>query len=196
MNGTYEMRWGLMYSSTFTAQSGDSYNRQANITNARGTTVTQTVEGHLGRYPWVDLWDNRITKRFKIGDRNAFEASGDLYNTANVNTVTSIGTNSSSSSYLKPTAIISPRIFKPGLKWKFMFPLRSGTIQSGAGAMSASVRRQFQIPERRILNSDTLGEQPTDFRGKSKSEAGAVSSRFALNNVICPMTDRGFTFVL
>lgn len=119
VNGTYQLPFGVMYASTLTAQSGDWYNRTAQVTNALGTTVIQTVEGQFFRRDVVTLWDNRIAKRFKIREGNTFEVSGDLYNTLNTNAVTNMSTNSSSSAYLKPTEIIPARIFKLGLKWKF-----------------------------------------------------------------------------
>ncbi len=119
MNGTYQFPLGLLYASTLTTQSGDWYNRTAQVKNALGTTVTQTMEGEFMRADRVTLWDNRIGKRFKTSEKTTFEVSGDIYNTLNTNAVTSMSTNSSSSAYLKPTAIIPARIAKIGLKWKF-----------------------------------------------------------------------------
>jgi len=119
MNGTYDFPLGFKYASTFTAQTGDWYSRTAQVVNALNTTVTQTVEGHFGRYDWVKLWDQRVTKSFKFGDRQTLELSWDLFNSMNTNTVTSQTVNSSSSTYLIPSAIISPRIYQWGFKYKF-----------------------------------------------------------------------------
>jgi len=119
MSGTYDLPFGLLYGATLTSQSGDWYTRTAQVANALGTTLTQTVEGQFFRRDRVTLWDNRISKRFKVAENQTFEVGGDLYNTLNTNAVTSMSTNSSSSAYLKPTDIIPARIFKLGLKWKF-----------------------------------------------------------------------------
>jgi hypothetical protein len=119
MSGTYELPLGLMYGSTLTTQSGDWFNRQAQVTNALNSNVNQTVEGQFFRRDRVTLWDNRVAKRFRLREGSSLEVGGDLYNTLNSNAVISMSTNSSSSAYLKPTEIIAARIFKIGLKWKF-----------------------------------------------------------------------------
>jgi hypothetical protein len=119
LNGTYELPFGIVYAGTLTTQSGDWFTRSAQVRNALGSTVTQTVEGQFFRRDRVTLWDNRIAKRFNVSDFSTLEIGGDLYNTLNTNAVTNMSTNSSSSAYLKPTDIIPARIFKIGLKWKF-----------------------------------------------------------------------------
>jgi Carboxypeptidase regulatory-like domain len=119
MNGTYELPYGLIYAATLTTQSGDWYNRTAQVRNALNSTVSQVVEGQFFRRDRVTLWDNRIGKKFQTGDWSTLEISGDLYNTLNTNAVTNLSTNSSSSSFLKPTAIIPARIFKLGFRWRF-----------------------------------------------------------------------------
>jgi hypothetical protein len=76
----------------------------------------------------VKLWDNRFVKSFRVNGRHTFEASLDFYNTLNASTVlTQINVNGPD--YLKPsagsssaataTAILPPRIFRLGIKWKF-----------------------------------------------------------------------------
>jgi hypothetical protein len=119
LSGTYQLPFGLVYGATLSTQSGDWFNRTAQIRNALNSTVTQTVEGQFFRKDRVTLWDNRVAKRFKLGENNTLEAGVDVYNTTNTNAVTNMSTNSSSSAYLKPTDIIPARIFKLGLKWKF-----------------------------------------------------------------------------
>jgi Carboxypeptidase regulatory-like domain len=119
MNGSYQLPFGLIYAATLTSQGGDWYNRTAQVRNALNSTVTQVVEGQYFRRDRVTLWDNRIGKRFQVGDFSTFELSGDLYNTLNTNAVTNLSTSSTSSSYLKPSEIIPARIFKIGLRWRF-----------------------------------------------------------------------------
>lgn len=124
-SGQYQLPWGVMWSSTYTAQSGNWYNRRVQIRNTLGTNVTQTVQTNVGRYPWVNLWDNRISKSFRIGERQTIEANFDLFNTLNVNTVTSQNDqsnqlpNAQGPVYGRPSEIISPRIFKLGFRYRF-----------------------------------------------------------------------------
>jgi hypothetical protein len=120
MNGTYELPAGLVWSSTFTSQSGDWYSRSVNVKDALGTTDAVVVQGHLGRYPTVTDWDQRIAKRFRIGERQSIEIRWALYNTLNANTITGWkSTNSSSSTYLVPSSILAPRIYEWGASYKF-----------------------------------------------------------------------------
>ncbi|MBI4474775.1 MAG: hypothetical protein HY646_19035 [Acidobacteria bacterium] len=118
MNAQYELPWGFMWAGTFTAQSGNLYDRTVQRRNALNSNVTVTVERRAGRYPWVNLWDNRISKKFQIGEKHTIEGTFDLFNTLNVNTITA-WTVASGSSYHRPTTIIAPRVFKLGVKYKF-----------------------------------------------------------------------------
>lgn len=125
-NAVYELPWGFMWASTYTAQSGNWYNRQVQIRNNLGSTVTQNVQTNVGRYPWVNLWDNRVSKRFQIGERQSIEANFDLFNTLNINTVTSQTIQSNQNpdasgrpAYGRPSEIIAPRIFKLSFRYRF-----------------------------------------------------------------------------
>jgi len=128
MNGTYELPYGIKYGSTYQIQSGQWYSRSAQMKNALNSTVTVRVEGHFGRYPAVKLWDNRISKVFKIGDKQALEGMFDLYNTLNANTLLSQVT-TNGPTFLQPTTaasgatsaapILPARIFKLGVRYRF-----------------------------------------------------------------------------
>jgi hypothetical protein len=118
LNGTYQLPWGLMWAGTFSAQSGNWYDRTVERENALGDDVEVTIERRVGRHPWVNLWDNRISKRFQIGDRHSIEGTFDLFNTLNVNTITS-WEEASGRNYHRPSNWIVPRIFKLGVKYKF-----------------------------------------------------------------------------
>jgi hypothetical protein len=134
MNGTYDLPWGFRYSATFNAQSGDWYGRTVQLRNALNSTVSLSVEPQVGRYEWVKVWDNRVSKTFKLGDRNSIEGTFDLFNTMNVNTVLRQGTTqtagASNATYGKPvsgggidasaaSSIVAPRIFRLGARWRF-----------------------------------------------------------------------------
>lgn len=128
VNGTYQLPWGIGFASTFNAQSGEYFSRTAQMRNALNSTVTVTVDYNAGRYEWVKLWDNRLTKSFDFGNGRALQATLDIYNTMNASTVltqiTQTGPN-----YLKPgtaatsaataTAILPARILRLGLKYTF-----------------------------------------------------------------------------
>ena len=118
LSGQYDLPWGLMYSSAYLAQTGDYHGRSAQMRNALNSNVTLTVEGRVGRYDRVKLWDNRISKTFQMGDRHSIEGMFDLFNSLNSSVVTG-QTNQNGPDYLKPTSIISPRIFRLGVRWKF-----------------------------------------------------------------------------
>ena len=90
--------------------------------------VTIQVEGVAGRYDWVKLWDNRISRVFTVDDRNSIEAMFDLYNSLNSSVVLSKVT-VNGPEFGKPvaqgggatqaSAIVPARIFKLGVRWKF-----------------------------------------------------------------------------
>jgi hypothetical protein len=127
MSGTYELPWGIMFASTYLAQSGEYFGRSVQMRNALNSTVTVLAEPNAGRYDWVKLWDNRISKTFRYRNQT-IEASVDSYNTMNASTVLS-QVNTNGPDYLKPSvgsssaatasATLPPRIFRLGLRWTF-----------------------------------------------------------------------------
>jgi hypothetical protein len=137
MNGSYQLPFGLMWSTSFTAQSGQWINLGVQAKNALGTNVTQIVQYHYQRLPWVNVWDHRFSKKFKIGERQSIEGDFDLFNSMNINTITGVSTTGFASGsnvaaigtsnfqalnggyVLKPTDIVSPRIFQLSVKYKF-----------------------------------------------------------------------------
>jgi hypothetical protein len=118
---------GVQWSSTYTAQSGDWYDRTADITDFEGNKQTFTVDPHMGRYPWTKDWDQRITKRIKITDKQSIELKWDQYNIMNANTIQTFGSlDSSASTYkqpngtpLSPKTILAPRIYEWSASWRF-----------------------------------------------------------------------------
>ena len=117
-----------MYASTYQAQEGEYYGREAQMRNALNSTVTILVEGEAGRYDWVKVWDNRISKTFEMNDRHSIEAIFNLYNTLNSSAILS-QVNRNGPNYLKVLSsgqgatvalpILPPRIFSLGMRWKF-----------------------------------------------------------------------------
>jgi len=75
------------------------------------------------------LWDNRISKKFKIGEKSTLEGTIDVFNTLNSSAVKS-QVNVNGPNYLKPisaggidasaaSSILTARIIKIGARWKF-----------------------------------------------------------------------------
>jgi hypothetical protein len=118
LSGTYQLPWGIQYGSSFTAQSGEYFGRDVQVRNANNETINIRVETQAGRYPWVKIWDNRISKRLKTWGSQSVEGMLDLFNSLNVNTVTA-QTNRNGSTYLQPTEIIAPRVFRLGVRYRF-----------------------------------------------------------------------------
>jgi len=128
LSGTYDLPWNMLFSSTFTGQSGEYFNRVVQVRNALNANVNVTVEGQAGRYDWVKLMDMRLAKTFRLG-KHSLEGMFDLFNLTNSSVilrhVTTNGTD-----YLKPLAtggidaaaanpIPAPRIFRLSARWKF-----------------------------------------------------------------------------
>lgn len=118
VSGSYQLPWGILYAGSFTAQSGEWYGRDVAVRDSNNATVYVTVEPHVDRYPWVNIFDNRVSKRFKIFGGQQIEAMVDLFNTLNVNTITA-QTNRNGSAYLQPTTITAPRVARLSFKYKF-----------------------------------------------------------------------------
>ena len=118
ISGSYQLPWGILYAGSFTAQSGEWFGRDVAVRDSNNATLNITVEPHVDRYPWVKLFDNRVSKRFKIFGGQQIEAMVDLFNTLNVNTITA-QTNRNGSAYLQPTTITAPRVARLSFKYKF-----------------------------------------------------------------------------
>lgn len=118
LSGTYQLPWGLLFATSFVAQSGEWYGRDVQIRDALNQTVNIRVETQVGRYDWVKIWDNRLSKRLKTFGSQSVEGMLDVFNTLNVNTVTA-QVNRNGSTYLQPTTIIAPRVFRLGVRYRF-----------------------------------------------------------------------------
>jgi hypothetical protein len=118
ISGSYQLPWGLLYATSFVGQSGEWFGRDVQIRDGNATLVTVRVEPQVGRYDWVKLWDNRLSKRIKTFRTQSIEGIFDLFNTLNINTITT-QTNRNGSTYLQPTEIIAARVFRLGVRYKF-----------------------------------------------------------------------------
>ena len=118
VSGSYQLPWGLMFASSFLSQSGEPHFREVQIRDASNTNIAIRVESQAGRYESTKIWDNRLSKRFKTFGNQSIEGIIDLFNSLNTNTITD-QTNRNGSTYLQPTGIIAPRVFRLGVKYRF-----------------------------------------------------------------------------
>lgn len=118
VSGSYNLPWGIMYSTSLMAQSGDYFFREVQLRDANNVLVPIRIDPQAGRYEWTKIWDNRISKRFKTFGNQSLEGTFDLFNSLNTNTITA-QTNRVGSTFLQPTGIIAARVFKLGVKYRF-----------------------------------------------------------------------------
>ena len=127
-HGQYDLPAGLMYSASYRIQSGEHYGRETLMRNALNSNVTIQTEQQAGRFDWVRLLDQRVSKTFELNDRHSVEAMFDMFNSLNSSAVLTRVTRNGSS-YLKPLStgagatvsqpILPPRIFRLAIRWKF-----------------------------------------------------------------------------
>ena len=118
LSGSYQLPWGITYSSSVNTQSGDYFFREVQIRDALNTNIAIRIDPQAGRYDWVPLWDNRFAKRINTFGNQSIEGTFDLFNSLNVNTITE-QTNRVGATYLQPTEIIAPRVFRLGVRYRF-----------------------------------------------------------------------------
>ncbi|MFA5910427.1 MAG: TonB-dependent receptor [Vicinamibacterales bacterium] len=118
VSGSYQLPWGLMFATSFLAQSGEPYFREVQIRDASNTNIPIRIEPQAGRYEWTKIWDNKLSKRFKTFGNQSVEGTLDLFNSLNTNTIFG-QTNRNGSTYLAPTDIIAPRVFRLGVRYRF-----------------------------------------------------------------------------
>ena len=118
VSGSRQLPWGFMFASSLVAQSGEWYGRDVQIRDGTNTVVNVRVEPQVARYDWVKIWDNRISKKLKTFGRQSVEGTVDIFNSLNVNTITN-QTTRNGSTYLQPTEIIAPRVFRLGVRYRF-----------------------------------------------------------------------------
>ncbi len=87
LSGTVDLPWGMLVSSTFTAQQGAYYGRIVQIRDALNTLQEVTVEAQAGRFDWVKLSDLRLSKSFSLPRSQSFEAFVDCFNLFNSSVV-------------------------------------------------------------------------------------------------------------
>jgi hypothetical protein len=120
ISGAYVLPKEVMFSANFEHRSGNPYARQVLFTAGRTIpSITLNVEP-IGtrRLPNINLVDLRVEKTFRpfAGQKLALRLN--VYNALNLNTVTSL-TMRAGPSFLRPTAIMPPRLFELSTSYSF-----------------------------------------------------------------------------
>jgi hypothetical protein len=130
MAGSYLFPKDVLVALKYTARSGIPLLRQLSV---RGLTQTETVyvapRGEDRTESVAAFVDLRISKRFQLSERTRFEASLDLFNLLNSNSIldqnSSVGVSSGaaaaplSTSWGRPSLLLTPRIIRLGVRLSF-----------------------------------------------------------------------------
>lgn len=131
MFGTYQAPWSITLNPVVRYQSGENLQRNVRVTLRTGDYDYEAEEEGTYRSDNVPIFDVSAERRFKFGSRYAdlFVAS---FNTLNSNNATGrdelIGTRTATlptgervtyARFLRPTAILQPRVFRVGVKLSF-----------------------------------------------------------------------------
>jgi hypothetical protein len=138
--GTYQALWGIVATGSVRHQSGTAISRDVNAQGQPGQNITGTgnnayeaEQNGTYRTDNVTVFDAKIERRFRFSGRT-LSAFVDAFNIANTNaadigqqativgrtTVTlPDGTRASVQNFLRPSAIVPPRIFRFGARFSF-----------------------------------------------------------------------------
>ncbi|HUR34572.1 MAG TPA: TonB-dependent receptor [Vicinamibacterales bacterium] len=114
LNGTYQAPWGFKISPMLRTQAGANYGRTFSAVLNSGTVRVPAEPLNTRRQDLVAVFDFRAEKVMTIGTAKIAPFL-DVYNVTNSNANVSL-TWASGSSYLRPTAILPPRIARIGAK--------------------------------------------------------------------------------
>jgi hypothetical protein len=125
----YQNLAGILFNTSYVAtnaQIAPSLGRNLSscgATNPCSTTITLSnalYSPNTQSEARLNQLDLRFTKLFKIKERVQIKANFDIYNIANSNTILAENsTYSATTTYLRPTSILGPRMFKLGTNITF-----------------------------------------------------------------------------
>jgi hypothetical protein len=129
-NGTYQAPWGLVVTPALRYQAGDPLSRVVQVTLNTGTLDYEAER--TGDYREESVWlvDTRVEKRVRFSGRS-LGVFFDAFNITNSNaaevqdnivgrrTTTVAGESVNYQRFLRPTAVLAPRIFRFGFKLQF-----------------------------------------------------------------------------
>lgn len=119
--GVYVAPWDINLGATYQLRSGYLFPQRVLSPNrAGGSGAVNLVFEPFGesRYDTFQMVDARVAKRFAFG-RRSVEASLDVFNVGNVNTVLTRNLNQAASTANQVTGIVAPRVLRLGVRVQF-----------------------------------------------------------------------------
>jgi hypothetical protein len=118
INGSYDAPWGLRLTPAIRMQSGQPYARTFVATGLNYSSSQRILAEPFGsrRQDNIILVDTRIERQFPIGKGRVISGFIDGYNLTNANPAQNINWGSGAT-FLQPTTIVPPRLFRFGAKF-------------------------------------------------------------------------------
>jgi hypothetical protein len=116
-SGTYDARWGIRIAPFLRVQSGQNFGRTILASLNYGSVRMLAEPMDTRRQDTIAIFDTRVEKVIRTSAQT-LSLFVDVYNIANANPNQNV-TYSSGSSFLRPTAIVPPRVVRLGLKLQF-----------------------------------------------------------------------------
>ena len=119
--GVYTAPWDINLGATYNFRTGYLFPQRIlspNRTGAAGTVNLILEPFGESRYDSFQMVDARVAKRFAFG-RRSVEASMDIFNVGNVNTVLTRNLNQAASTANQVTGIVAPRVIRFGVRVVF-----------------------------------------------------------------------------
>jgi hypothetical protein len=120
ISGSYQFPYGIRFGANYQIRSGRPFARTHLFTGGRTIpSIVLNAEPFGARsLPNIHIVDLRAEKTFSIGAGRRLITRANLFNTLNASTVTSVNTRSGSN-FLRPSAIIRPRIAELSASFSF-----------------------------------------------------------------------------
>ena len=119
--GVYVAPWDINLGATYQIRDGYLFPQRIlspNRSGAAGTVNLILQPFGESRYDTFQMVDARVAKRFAVGPRS-IEASLDIFNVGNVNTVLTRNLNQAASTANQVTGIVAPRVLRLGVRVQF-----------------------------------------------------------------------------
>ena len=130
-NAIWQAPWGLVVTPTLRHQSGDHQERIVQLALRTGTFDYDAEQEGTYREENIWLFDTRVEKRFNLGSARSLGLFFDAFNMGNSNaaevqddivgrrTTTVDGQSVNYQRFMRPTAVLAPRVFRFGLRVNF-----------------------------------------------------------------------------
>jgi hypothetical protein len=130
-NAIWQAPWGLVVTPTLRHQSGDQQERIVQLSLRTGTFDYDAEQEGTYREENIWLFDTRVEKRFNLGTARTLGLFFDAFNMGNSNaaevqddivgrrTTTVDGQSVNYQRFMRPTAVLAPRVFRFGMRINF-----------------------------------------------------------------------------